>query len=170
MMRHTYNTLPLVVFSLRFLVSSRTFSNSTHFFRTASRARASPRLEVARKSRHAKSFSRIFIHARATIMGSTGASPYSSTQYLLLFLQILTTCSLSLTQFTLKQNKSDPTNTKFAYNSLTIPFFAELGKLVLSLAMFYWNDVTKKQNAISTLDCTKHTIAIASGAALRRFE
>ena len=84
-------------------------------------------------------------------MGSTGASPYSSTQYLLLFLQILTTCSLSLlTQFTLKQNKSDPTNTKFAYNSLTIPFFVELGKLVLSLAMFYWNDVTKKQNVIST--------------------
>ena len=100
-------------------------------------------------------------------MGSTGASPYSSTQYLLLFLQILTTCSLSLlTQFTLKQNKSDPTNTKFAYNSLTIPFFAELGKLVLSLAMFYWNDVTKKQNVISTLDCTKHTIAMASLPAL----
>lgn len=167
MMRHTYNTHPLVVFSLRFLVSSRTFSNSSHFFRTASRARASPRLEIARKSRHAKSFSRIFIHARATIMGSTGASPYTSTQYLLLFFQILTTCSLSLlTQFTLKQNKSDPTNTKFAYNSLTIPFFAELGKLVLSLAMFYWNDVTKKQNVISTLDCTKHTIAMASLPAL----
>ena len=101
-------------------------------------------------------------------MGSTGASPYTSTQYLLLFFQILTTCSLSLlTQFTLKQNKSDPTNTKYAYNSLTVPFFAELGKLVLSLAMFYWNDVTKKQNVISkSLDCTKHTIAMASLPAL----
>jgi drug/metabolite transporter (DMT)-like permease len=95
---------------------------------------------------------------------SSSSSPYTSTQHLLLFFQILTTCSLSLlTQFTLKQNTSDPTNRKFAYNSLTVPFFAEFGKLALSLALFYWNDATKKTNfSMSDLDVSRGTLAMAA--------
>jgi len=95
---------------------------------------------------------------------SSSSSPYTSTQHLLLFFQILTTCSLSLlTQFTLKENTSDPTNRKFAYNSLTVPFFAEFGKLALSLALFYWNDATKKTNfSMSDLDLSRGTLALAA--------
>jgi drug/metabolite transporter (DMT)-like permease len=102
--------------------------------------------------------------SKTSSSSSSSSSPYTSTQHLLLFFQILTTCSLSLlTQFTLKQNTSDPTNRKFAYNSLTVPFFAEFGKLALSLALFYWNDATKKTNfSMSDLDVSRGTLAMAA--------
>ena len=96
---------------------------------------------------------------------SSSSSYYTPTQKLLLFLQVLTTCSLSLlTQFTLKQNTSDPSNTKFAYNSLTVPFFAELGKLVLSLVLFYWTreERTKTSGSKTTLDVSNSTVFMAA--------
>jgi hypothetical protein len=95
---------------------------------------------------------------------SSSSSYYTPTQKLLLFLQVLTTCSLSLlTQFTLKQNISDPSNTKFAYNSLTVPFFAELGKLVLSLVLFYWTrEERTKTSGIKTLDMSNSTVFMAA--------
>ena len=68
-----------------------------------------------------------------------------------------------LTQFTLKQNISDPSNTKFAYNSLTVPFFAELGKLVLSLVLFYWTrEERTKTSGIKTLDMSNSTVFMAA--------
>jgi len=96
---------------------------------------------------------------------SSSSSYYTSTQKLLLFLQVLTTCSLSLlTQFTLKQNTSDPSNTKFAYNSLTVPFFAEFGKLVLSLVLFYWTreERTKTSGIKTSLDMSNQTVFMAA--------
>ena len=65
--------------------------------------------------------------------------PYTQTQLLLLLFQILCTCSLSLlTQFTLNENTAvdDTSNSSFAYNSLSVPFFAEFMKLSLSIALF----------------------------------
>jgi len=96
---------------------------------------------------------------------SSSSSYYTSTQKLLLFLQVLTTFSLSLlTQFTLKQNTSDPSNTKFAYNSLTVPFFAEFGKLVLSLVLFYWTreERTKTSGIKTSLDMSIQTVFMAA--------
>jgi len=95
---------------------------------------------------------------------SSSSSYYTPTQKLLLFLQVLTTCSLSLlTQFTLKQNISDPSNTKFAYNSLTVPFFAELGKLVLSLVLFYWTREERTTSGMKPLlDTSNQTVFMAA--------
>ena len=95
---------------------------------------------------------------------SSSSSYYTPTQKLLLFLQVLTTCSLSLlTQFTLKQNTEDPSNTKFAYNSLTVPFFAELGKLVLSLVLFYWTREERTTSGMKpTLDTSNQTVFMAA--------
>ena len=95
---------------------------------------------------------------------SSSSSYYTSTQKLLLFLQVLTTCSLSLlTQFTLKQNTSDPSNTKFAYNSLTVPFFAEFGKLVLSLVLFYWTREERTTSGMKPLlDMSNQTVFMAA--------
>ena len=95
---------------------------------------------------------------------SSSSSYYTSTQKLLLFLQVLTTFSLSLlTQFTLKQNTSDPSNTKFAYNSLTVPFFAEFGKLVLSLVLFYWTREERTTSGMKPLlDMSNQTVFMAA--------
>ena len=156
MMRHTYNTLPLVVFSLRFLVSSRTFL--IQLISSNRITRDITELEIAQSRRK---IILAYLHARATIMGSTGRlvlftipSPVPSDTHDV-FLSLLT-------QFTLKQNKSDPTNTKFAVDDA---FLRGIGQVGLSLAMFYWNDVTKKQMC-STLG-HQTTIAIASWRCLR---
>ena len=95
---------------------------------------------------------------------SSSSSYYTPTQKFLLFLQVLTTCSLSLlTQFTLKQNTSDTSNTKFAYNSLTVPFFAELGKLVLSLVLFYWTREERTTSGMKPLlDVSNQTVFMAA--------
>ena len=68
-----------------------------------------------------------------------------------------------LTQFTLKQNTEDPSNTKFAYNSLTVPFFAELGKLVLSLVLFYWTREERTTSGMKPLlDTSNQTVFMAA--------